>query len=148
MIESLRLAGVTSEIAHLLERFPPGMRDTEWIPQIAVEGWIVVSCDRGSHSKAGEKLPQLCAEYGVSHVVMSRGMSNRTMHFRMLAVQSLWAEIVAVKDAPRGFGYSLYLANDTPRLKAKKPPAASRAPETRKDQFPNDDDDRSAEKPA
>lgn len=43
------------EIVHLRDRFGPGVKDVEWIPQLSREGnWIVISGDRGIRRKKAE----------------------------------------------------------------------------------------------
>lgn len=50
------LFGDKHEIVHLRQRFGPGVKDIEWIPQLSREGhWIVISGDRGIHRKSAER---------------------------------------------------------------------------------------------
>lgn len=111
--DSLRLYGSDAELAHLFSKFPMGAKDTEWIPAIAQEGgWIVVTADRGKHSKKDEKLPYICREFGVSHVMLSSGLHRRTMYYKYLAISSCWSALLDVGSHPPGTGFSLGMHGD------------------------------------
>ncbi len=55
--------GEKPEVRHVLEFTAMGTRDEVWIPQIAREGWTVITVDGGRtpNKQRGEKLPRLCA---------------------------------------------------------------------------------------
>ena len=78
----LHLYGVDAEIAHLLSKFPPATPDKEWIPEIAKQGgWIIVTSDRGTHSRKDERLPMICRDFGVTHVLLSGSLHRRNTYF-------------------------------------------------------------------
>ncbi len=56
----LQFEGTPPNIEHLLDKFPMSTFDIAWVPQIAEEGWIVISADRGKGKKRGGKLPLVC----------------------------------------------------------------------------------------
>ena len=76
----------------------------------AAEGdWIVLTSDRGVNSPREAKLPILCSDHFVTHVILSPGMAKKTMHFKMLSIQTHWTALLALANAPKGPGHSLYL---------------------------------------
>lgn len=60
------------ELHHIIDKFFSGDKDENWIPQLASDGnWIVFTADAGKKSKDGFKLPDICAENHVTHVLLS-----------------------------------------------------------------------------
>jgi hypothetical protein len=105
--------GAMVEIAHVLDRFPRGTLDRDWIPQIASESWLVVSADRGRGSAKGGKLPFLCRELLVTHLVLGSGFNKRSMHFKMQEIVAKFERIAAICQAPRGSGFSISLSGES-----------------------------------
>ena len=106
--ESLLLYGAEASVAHFLGKYSRGVKDRVWIPEIAEEGgWIVVSMDRGQHSRKSERLPIICRAFRVTHVTLSAGLEKRTMHYRATAVAACWPELIAAASHPPGTGFNL-----------------------------------------
>lgn len=103
--------GEKPTVSHLFEFAPPGTRDEVWLPKLAVEGWTVITADRGStaNKMRGEKLPRLCARHGVTHVLLSSSVHMRTSFEKLLTVMSVWYELleIAADPARRGERYAL-----------------------------------------
>ncbi len=60
------------ELNHIVDKFRSGDKDEIWIPRLANDGnWIVFTADAGKKSKDGFKLPDLCAENHITHVILS-----------------------------------------------------------------------------
>ncbi|MFZ1933546.1 MAG: hypothetical protein WCB27_21790 [Thermoguttaceae bacterium] len=111
--DSLQLYGADAEVAHLLTKFPKGMPDLEWIPELSKEGgWIVISPDRGSHSKKDERLPDICREMDVTHVIMSAALHRRNMYYKALAITTCWPALLDAASYPAGTGFSLSLRGE------------------------------------
>jgi len=105
---SLALYGAQATVAHFLGKYPCGSKDTVWIPEIAKEGgWIIVSMDRGRHSRKSERLPIICQAFRVTHVMLSPGLEKRSMHYRAVAIEASWPDLIAAGDAPAGTGFVL-----------------------------------------
>jgi len=110
---SLKLYGTNAEIVHFFSKFAPGVQDAVWIPQIArEEGWIVVSADRGTHNRQGEKLPEICSAFGVTHVMLSAALAKRNWYYKTLAFQSHWGELLATAQSPKGTGFKLSITGE------------------------------------
>ena len=83
-------------------------KDSVWIPMIAQEeGWIVVTADRGKHSRKDERLPLICREFSVTYVMLTSGLHKRTMYYKYLAISSCWPALLDAASHPPGTGFSL-----------------------------------------
>jgi hypothetical protein len=113
-----QLAGVIGiepadiELSHVIWKGFASKIDDEWVPQIADEGWIVISGDEGKAKSRGSKLPLLCQAYGVTYVTFSRAVAHYSAFGKYRVLLHHWSEIVALKEAPRGTGYQIR-ANNT-----------------------------------
>ena len=94
------------EICHLFVHVPDGTPDEIWIPRIKGVGWTVVSTDRGRRC-GGRKLPDICFENQVKHILLS-GMLHNAKHFEKIrAIVSAWSEIVLSIRSQSGLRYCL-----------------------------------------
>ena len=130
LAESLHLHAPDAVIAHLFSKFSSGVKDTFWIPEIAKDpGWIVVSMDRGKHSRVEERLPLICEKFGVTYVVLSAGLEKRTVYFRAIAIQACWPGLIRAASSPPGTGFVLSMRevgeSVSFRLKNKSDPAST-----------------------
>jgi hypothetical protein len=91
---------------HLLEFFRAGTPDTEWLQKIRDDGWLPVTGDRG-RSNNGPKLPRLCRELGIIHIVLSARVYDLPAIDRALAIAACWLDIVDVWQTRRGCGHLL-----------------------------------------
>lgn len=132
--QSLRLYGSDADVAHLLSKFKSQTPDGVWVPKLANEGgWIVISTDRGKHSKKSEKLPLICRAYGVSHVLLSGKLHSRNMYTKALAIEASWDGLLAAGLAPQGSGHLLHLTSQG-NFKLKPLDDATRPEEVTKQQ--------------
>lgn len=114
-------------ITHYLELFPEGEDDDVWIPQVANEGYAIISADRGSRM-GGSKFPLVCKAHNVTHVLVSARIHERSSFEKMRAVIHVWPGLMGLVDAPAGSRYLLRLSTArTPMLvrneAAARPPA-------------------------
>jgi hypothetical protein len=81
------------------------------VPALAREkGWIVITADQGIKSKKSEKLPLICRAFGVTHVMLSRGLHKRNMFYKALAISTYWEKLHALADEPCGAGYRISMS--------------------------------------
>jgi hypothetical protein len=99
-----------AEIAHILDFYEQGTPDNQWLPKLAEEGWIVISADRAKRS-GGPKLPYLCAQFGITHILLSGRIHKQPQFEKAVSVASVWNEIVAASSAPKGSRYILRLSS-------------------------------------
>lgn len=142
MVEALKtalsLGPDEAELAHVIPMGFGGVHDDVWIPQIAADGWIVVTCDRGTHqTDKGKKLPDVCREKNVTYVALSRALAKRTTPFKMAAILSVWDQILAdVHEAPRGTGFQIRLTNSgAPSLVEQWPLPKEEGPKSQSNRF-------------
>lgn len=96
------------EVKTVVEYFQSGIYDEIWVPQIADQGWIVITGDSGQGGRGkGEKLPVVCRQYGVTHVVFGRGLQQQNGFEKIRAIMIVWPEICMLPSRPRASGWSL-----------------------------------------
>jgi hypothetical protein len=98
------LQGIT--LSHLFDIAPPGTFDEDWIPGLKDEGWTVVSADGGRRPNKGrgKKLPHLCAEFGITLIVLSPAVHARKSLDKARTILSVWDQIVEIAADPSRIG--------------------------------------------
>lgn len=110
----LPLVSSDIEVCHMTTRFPQGTLDQNWVPILGLEGgWVVVTADRGKNSTVGDKLPDLCAEHLVSHIILSSKLHNKTSKEKIAWIAAVWSRVERVFDSPAGSRYSMRLKSKT-----------------------------------
>lgn len=105
----LQTIGEDVDFSHIVDRQLAGVRDEDWIPQIADDGWIVITADRGKRKKSGtgERLPIICERFGVTYAAFSRSISQKNTSFKIRALHSVFPELKALPGELRGSGFSI-----------------------------------------
>ncbi|MBI1902062.1 MAG: hypothetical protein HYS13_13245 [Planctomycetia bacterium] len=87
-----------ADVRHLLDfTNQQGVWDEVWIPRAAQEEWMVIAADRGKKgTKKGDKLPRLCAAYGMTLVLLSRRVHVRPRFQKLLTILSVWHELIEI----------------------------------------------------
>ena len=99
----------TPIISHLFQYFLPGSKDEIWIPKVKDEGWIILTGDKGRNSR--EKLPQICASYKITHIILSKAIHHQKQHQKAIAIVAVWEQIKDCNNAPKGTRFRLRLNN-------------------------------------
>ncbi len=108
MIELGKLLPSTLECAHICDRLASGALDKDWVPQIASEGrWIVITADAGKKSNLGGKLPELCKENKITHVVLSPALHKLKIQEKAGALLLVWDQIESLEKEPAGSRFKL-----------------------------------------
>ena len=108
------------EFVHITDYFAEGAKDREWIPRLAAEsGWIVMTADRGTHSRAGEKLPEICRVNQLTHVVLSKTIHAFKSFEKIRAIRHVWSDILQLHTYPPGSRFLLRIKMN----KGKREPA-------------------------
>jgi hypothetical protein len=94
-----------TEVRHIVDLRHGGRRDDEWVPEVAGGDWLVLTCDRGK--SAGPKLPQLCREAGLTHVLVSGALHNSPQFEKARAVMVVWPALLAAAEEAAGTRFSL-----------------------------------------
>jgi hypothetical protein len=75
---------------------------------VVTEELIVVSSDRAKKPSAGDKLPKLCSEFGVRHILLSATINGGSNLARVQAIIAHAQELaVEVPKTPKGTRYRL-----------------------------------------
>lgn len=112
LLELVKVAPDDIEIKHICDFQLEGIHDEVWLPQIAAEGWIVITADAGKQSKKkGEKLPNLCVMYCVTHVILSPRVHHQRVFDKTRALLAVWDDLLGLANVPRGSRYGLQLTN-------------------------------------
>lgn len=115
--------------AHVCDFFLEGTNDDVWIPRIGQEGgWIVITTDRGKGSARGGKLPRLCLENKITHVLLSPALHRKKGAEKVGALVLLWGQIeglsaevpgtrfvIRYRDKRDGKGLHLVLEKQEPK---------------------------------
>jgi hypothetical protein len=66
------------------------------------EEWTIISADGGRkpNKGRGKKLPDLCAEYGITLILLSPSVHNRRAFDKMRTIVSVWDQIIAIAGDP------------------------------------------------
>jgi hypothetical protein len=90
------------------DKYPAGVKDRIWIPELAREsGWIIITMDRGRHSQKSESLPVISRAFRITHVMLSAGLEKRSMYYRALAIETCWPKLLNTANQPQGTGFIL-----------------------------------------
>ncbi len=92
------------EIEHVIDfqrRHGCSQEDEIWIPKAAKEKWILITADRARRC-GGEKLPLLCIQYKLTHILMSSRIQAETQQERSRVIITLWQKIAALTLEPPG----------------------------------------------
>ena len=104
-------------IKHLLDFFNEGTCDSVWIPQVAKEGWVILTADRAKKSRHA-KLPDICKHYKITHILMSSSVLNLKQNQKANAIVGVWEQIKLCADAPSGTRFYFRLTSaKTPTIK-------------------------------
>lgn len=96
------------ELKHISDFRLNGIRDENWIPSFAKQGWITITTDGGKGgSKKGKKLPRVCHAHKMTHVILSPQLHGQPVKTKILSVASAWEQIVKLHEEPPGSRFSL-----------------------------------------
>jgi hypothetical protein len=95
------------EIAHIFQFAKSGETDDVWIPRLATGGWLLITTDRAKRC-GGPKLPDLCRDHGVSHVLVGATIQKAKQFERVRAILAVWPRVIlAAKYPTKGTRFSL-----------------------------------------
>ncbi|MBN2447217.1 MAG: hypothetical protein JXO22_10850 [Phycisphaerae bacterium] len=116
--ELLKWSNLEIEVTHLIDfEGRAGSRDDTWVPKLQEQDYMVITADKGRRG-GGPKLPRICKEFGIRHVVLVGKLVHRTMFERVRALLVVWPSLIRVDDAPRGTTFRLKLSGDSYALES------------------------------
>ena len=108
MAELREATNETATFTHILDLYDQGKEDREWIPQCASEGgWVIISGDRAKNNNAGGKLPALCREQGVTHIILGARAHQLRVAEKLSLFQLMWPQIAEARNAKPGTRFKL-----------------------------------------
>lgn len=106
----LRLHNLPFRLKHVVEYYK-GAKDDEWVPEIARNGWIVITADRGVRPSRGGKLPFICKRNGVTHILLSGALHASNAAVKASCIVASWTDIYDTAQASPG---SRFILRKTP----------------------------------
>ena len=102
----------------LRDYFSEGTKDPLWLSKIDKD-WLIITSDRGSHSKKDEKLPLICKQKLITCIIITPKLHDKKQFYKAMAILSCWDKIISLANGPSGNQYRLGLHNMIPRLELK-----------------------------
>lgn len=110
--------GLGITIALMTDKYRSGIADEQWIPGIASEkDWVIITQDKGKKPKEkgltarnNNKLPRLCLEYCVTHILVAQSIARMQVLDKCNAIGFAWSKILLVGNYPQGSRFSLKLS--------------------------------------
>ena len=95
------------DFVHVCDHFDQGTYDDIWIPSLEGGGWIVISSDSGKGSRVGGKLPRLCVEHKITHIIISPKLHMRPAREKIGALLLVWDQVEKLDKEPPGTRFKL-----------------------------------------
>jgi len=90
------------QIRHLMDDWTAGTPDSQWLEALRQDpSWIVITKDAGKNS-AQEKLPLICREWGITHIVFTSGIISKGFVTQKNAVAGVWEQLFQLHRLPPG----------------------------------------------
>ena len=61
----------------------------------------------GKKGGKGKKLPDLCAQHGVTHILLGPAVHKRQIFPKLLTILSVWHELIDAANGPRGLRFQI-----------------------------------------
>ncbi len=90
------------EIRHVLDDWAAGTPDSQWLETLREDSsWIVITKDAGKNS-APEKLPLICREWNITHVLFTAGIIQKGFLTQKNALVAVWEKLFQLHRLPPG----------------------------------------------
>ena len=109
----------SAEVWNLLDICPSGIQDPDWLPKFKSQSdpWLIITGDSGKRC-GGERLPELCTELGIRHVLLSGKLNQRKQFDKFRAIMTVWPALQKAFESDAGAQFRLQQAGDSFVLKA------------------------------
>jgi hypothetical protein len=85
-----------------MDDWTPGTPDSQWLEALRQDpSWIVITKDAGENS-AQEKLPLICREWGITHIVFTPGIISKGFVTQKNAIAAVWEQLFQLHRLPPG----------------------------------------------
>jgi len=90
------------QIRHLMDDWTAGTPDSQWLEGLRLDpSWIVITKDAGKNS-AQEKLPLICREWDITHIVFTPGIIRKGFITQKNAIAGIWEQLFHLHRLPPG----------------------------------------------
>ena len=90
------------QIRHLMDDWTAGTPDSQWLEALRLDpSWIIITKDAGKNS-AQEKLPLICHQWGITHIVFTAGIINKGFVTQKNAIAGVWEQLFQLHRLPPG----------------------------------------------
>lgn len=95
------------ELRHLVQDYPLDTPDSGFIKDYAKQGYVIVTGDSAKQSGRGDKLPKICIDEGITHVLFTGRLQQRRTFDKMRAIITVWPELLEAYNASPGSRFKL-----------------------------------------
>ena len=81
------------EFVHICDLLKSGVPDKEWVPSLAGNLWVIITSDAGKHSVKNDKLPSLCRQHELTHIVFGSTLHSQKAIKKLEVLVNLWMDI-------------------------------------------------------
>ena len=85
-----------------MDDWTAGTPDSQWLEALRLDpSWIIITKDAGKNS-AQEKLPLICHQWGITHIVFTAGIINKGFVTQKNAIAGVWEQLFQLHRLPPG----------------------------------------------
>ena len=95
------------EFVHICDLFKSGMQDREWVPSLAGNNWVIITADAGKNSVKNDKLPSLCKQHELTHIVLGNRLHSQKSVKKLAVLRELWPDIETTMTANSGTRFKI-----------------------------------------
>jgi len=95
------------DVTTLREHYPENTIDEKWIPEVARNGWVLISGDRRQARKPEERA--ILKESGVIAFYLAKGFNDLTLSEKASKLAAVWPKIT--RQASKTIGGQCYLVH-------------------------------------
>ena len=104
-----------------------GTDDGVWLKEISADpSWVIITADTGRQSGQGPRLPNICRELGIRHVLLGSSMHSKKSTEKASILATVWDQIAAIAERPPGTRFRVTVrtgrADDSPTINVDEIP--------------------------
>jgi hypothetical protein len=89
-------------VRHVLDNYKAGTPEPDWLAPLREDkSWLVITKDCGKKSPE-HKLPLICQEWGITHVVFTAALIHAGFSQHKAALVTVWPQLVLLRKLPLG----------------------------------------------
>jgi hypothetical protein len=91
-------------LKHIFQISQEGEEDNQWTQKLDEGDCIIITGDQGRDKP---RLPQICKDKHVTHIILTRNVHNSSKFERARAIIALWPQILQTFSSPPGSRYQI-----------------------------------------